>query len=331
VPAVVGTGRYLLLGILARDMPPEIAVVGAGTIGSTVAYTLATAHGLDVRLIDTDGDLAGAQAADIRHAGAHTVHPVGAGLPGGSVEAVDPGPAAPEGVDCVVVAASIQRPSETTQRLDFLEGNREVIDEIAAWLVGCEPRPVVVVSNPVDHLTYRLWRRTGWPRERFVGYSLSETARMAAIVARREGVPADAVSVPILGEHGDHMVPAFSRATVDGDPYRPPEDLRDELLAATKRAPIDIMDSRGFEETSRWVSGRGVALLARSIAAGGPAGAVCLSTPLEGAYGEADVSMSVPVTLGSDGVTGILEWDLAPGERAGLSEAAESIRSALVV
>lgn len=312
-------------------MPPKIAVVGAGTIGSTAAHILATAHGIDVRLIDTDGDLAGAQATDIRHAGAHAAHPVGAGIPVGSVETADPGPAALDGVTCIVVAASVERPRQTDERLIFLEGNREVIDDVATWMGPCAPRPVVVVSNPVDRLTYRLWRRTGWPRERFVGYSLSETARMAALVADREGVRPEAVSVPMLGEHGDHMVAAFSQATIDGEPYRPPTDVRTELLAATKQVIYDVMAGRGYEETSRWTSGRGVALLARSIVTGGADGTVCLSTPLDGAYGESDVALSVPVTLGPDGVESIEAWDLSTDERAVLSEAAERIRSTLVL
>jgi malate dehydrogenase len=250
-------------------------------------------------------------------------------MPNGAVEAVDPGPDALDGVDAVVVAASIKRPSQEGRREVFLEGNREVIDDIATWMAPCDPRPVVVVSNPVDQLTYRLWRQTEWPRERFVGYSLSETARMAAIVGDREGVEPERVSVPMLGEHGDHMVAAFSRATIDGEPYRPPADVREELLAATKQVPYDIIEHRGFEETSRWVSGRGVALLARWIVTGGSEETVCLSTPLDGAYGESDVAMSVPLWLDSDGVEGIREWELTDDERRSLSEAAASLRSTL--
>jgi malate dehydrogenase len=91
------------------------------------------------------------------------------------------------------------------------------------------------------------------------------------------------------------------------------------------------MAGRGYEETSRWTSGRGGALLARSIVTGGADGTVCLSTPLDGAYGESDVALSVPVTLGPDGVESIEAWDLSTDERAVLSEAAERIRSTLVL
>lgn len=312
-------------------MSSEIAVVGAGTIGSTAAYTLTTVCGFDVRLIDIDGELATGHASDIRHANAHVSHPVGADAPTGSIEAVAPGPDAITDVDCIVVAASIERPNTGGRRLTFLDGNREVIDDIAEWMGPCDPRPIVIVSNPVDRLTYRLWRRTEWPRRRLVGYSLSETARMAALVAEREGVRPKSVSVPVLGEHGDHMVAAFSRATIGGESYRPPTAVRERLLAATKQAPYDIIEQRGAEETSRWVSGRGVALLVRSIVTGGCDETVCLSTPLDGEYGESGVCMSVPLTLDSDGVETIHEWDLSDDERTELATAAERIRETLAL
>lgn len=312
-------------------MSAEIVVVGAGTIGSTAAYTLTTVYGFDVRLIDIDGELATGHASDIRHANAHQSHPVGADTPSGSTEAVDPGASAVENADCIVVTASIGRPDTEGRRLTFLEGNREVIDDIAGWMSPCDPRPVVVVSNPADRLTYRLWRRMGWSRRRFVGYSLSETARMAALVAEREGVRPESVSVPVMGEHGEHMVAAFSRATIDDEPYRPSAAVREDLLAATKQAPYDIIEQRGAEETSRWVSGRGVALLVRSIVTGGCDEPVCLSTPLDGEYGESDVCISVPLTLDSDGVEEIHEWDLSDDERMELATAADSIRESLVL
>lgn len=312
-------------------MTPEIAIIGAGTIGSTVAYTLTTTYGCDVRLLDINGELAAGHTSDIEHANAHVTHSIGADASSGSIQAVAPRRGAIGDADCVVVTASIERPDTEGRRLTFLEGNRAVIDDIAEWMRSADPRPVVVVSNPVDRLTYRLWKRTDWPRERFVGYSLSETARLAALVAEREGVRPEAVSIPVLGEHGEHMVPAFSRATIDGEPYRPPPTVQLDLLSATKEAPYDIIEQRGPEETSRWVSGRGVALLTQSIVTGGCDEAVCLSTPLDGEYGESDVCLSVPVTLDSDGVAEIREWELSDGERTNLTAAADSIRETLVL
>lgn len=312
-------------------MSRNVAVIGAGTIGSTVAYTLATTFGFDVTLIDLDGDLANAQATDLWHASSHVAHPIGAGFPSGSVESAEPSPDAIADVDCIIIAASIERPNETDSRLVFLEGNREVMDDIASWLKLCDPRPIVAVSNPVDHLTYRLWRQTGWSRRRFVGYSLSETARLAALVAEREGVRPEAVSIPVMGEHGEHMVGVFSRAKIDTRSYRPPSNVQSDLIESTKQIPYDIIEHRGHDETSRWVSGRGVALLVRSIVTGGCDETVCLSTPLDGEYGESGVCMSVPLTLDSDGVETIHEWSLSDDERTELATAAERIRETLAL
>jgi malate dehydrogenase len=137
--------------------------------------------------------------------------------------------------------------------------------------------------------------------------------------------PAD-VRCPTLGEHGEHLVPAFSRATVDGEPLDLPAEARADLLDYTRAVPYEVIDRRGPEDSSRWVSGRGAALVVASILDGGTDDPVCLSTPLDGEYGVEGVSLSVPVRLTAEGVGEIVEWELAAEERDGLAAAAEAVR-----
>ncbi|QLG61716.1 malate dehydrogenase [Halorarum salinum] len=313
----------------------EVAVIGgAGTIGSTAAYTLAIDRpDVDLTLVDVDVDAATGHATDARHArtlgqlpqfgGDGTTAPVeGAPSRGGSLETAD----------VAVIAASVPRPEGSAQRggrAHFLERNRELASTIAGALTERDPLPVVVVSNPVDHITHHLWRETGWDRRRFVGYSLSETARTADRIATLRDVPRGSVYCPTVGEHGEHVVPLFSRLTIDGERVTLTEAERREVREYVRDVPYDVIDLRGAGESSRWVTGRGVARLAGAVLDGGFDGEpVSLSVPLDGEYGFEDVCLSVPVRLGRDGVERILEWDLADDERERLDAAYDSITSA---
>lgn len=308
-------------------------VGGGGTVGSTVAYTLAVERpALDIQLCDIDVDAAWGHATDVRHARCHAGHPLGrTDPPIGDVSAVDPGPGAVHDADCVVVTASVPRPdggAERGGRETFWPANRDIADEVADWLRVTDPCPVVVVSNPVDRMVWRLYDRSDWPRERLLGYSLSETARVADELARRVNADPATVDCPVLGEHGEHLVPAFSRATVAGDPLALDHETREEVLEYVRSVPYDVIQRRGRRDSSRWVTGRGVALVVETLLDGGTDDPVCLSTPPAGAYGIEGIAIGVPVRLSGGGVKRVLEWDLPTDERTALEEAARAIRAA---
>jgi malate dehydrogenase len=226
------------------------------------------------------------------------------------------------------VTTSAPRPAGANQRggrLEWLEENLALAAEIGAWLRSMESRPVVVVTNPVDVVTYELYRQSEWASHCFLGYSLSETARMAHMLARNYDVPYKEVSCPVLGEHGEGLVPVFSRATVGGESIDLDEAEREGLLDSVRKAPYTVMGLRGANESSRWVTGRGVALVVRCLQAGGTTALVGLSTPLESVYGYENVALSVPVRLGARGVNEIVEWDLSPWEQGRLDDAARAV------
>jgi malate dehydrogenase len=311
----------------------DVAVIGsAGTIGATTAYTLSVMRpDADVTLVDVASDAATGHAIDIRTSLGHVAHPVGMGHSStdtGTVRSAEPGVESVEGADCVVVAASVPRPDDSAGRggrLAFLERNSEMVAEIGSWLGQIDPRPVVTVTNPLDPINYRLYKALDWDRRYCIGYSLSETARLADQLASQVGVSPAAVSCPTMGEHGEHLVPVFSRATVNGESVSLSADEREEITEAVKDAPWDVIQLRGSEETSRWVTSRGVASLVVSILEGGPADPVCCSVPLDGEYGYRDLSISVPVRLSADGVEDIVEWNLSAPERRAFDEAADAV------
>ncbi len=322
-----------------------VIIGGASTIGSTVAYTLAgLAPTLDVTLVDIDAGAAWGHATDVSHAGYHFAHAPGV-LPGHTpdavgrvasatpdeLEAVDP--------DLLVFNAAAPQPDDATDRgarEAELDRNLPIVDDVAAELRGLDPAPLLVVTNPVDRLTYRFYELLDWPRGCFLGYSLSEAARAADALADVLGAHPNAVRCPTLGEHGENVVPVFSRVRVDGDPVEVPADERAAVLEYMRDVPFEIAEYRGVDETSRWVTSAGVTRVLRSMAAGDGDGEtdaapepLCLSTPLAGEYGFEGVALSVPVTLSETGVTEIREWDLSDDEWARLREAYEAVRADL--
>lgn len=313
----------------------EVAIIGGGTIGSTTAYTLAVERPeLDITLVDIDEDLIEGHAIDIRHARTLNRLPqFGNDGETGSITAVPPSVSAIESADVAVVTASTERPPESVQqggRAAFLDDNMEIAREVGELLAERDPLPVVVVSNPLDRITYRVWESTGWDRHRFLGYSLSETARTADKLSRLLDVPPTEIYCPVGGEHGENVVPMFSRLTVDGDPVDLSREDRRAVIEYVRGAAYKVIELRGPEHSSRWVTGQGIARLVGAVLDGGVSGApIAVSVPLDGEYGFEDVSLSVPVEIDRSGVRRILEWDLSEEELAQLAVAAEAISADL--
>lgn len=308
---------------------------GAGSVGATIAYTLATTvPDVEIGLVDVDEEAASGHGTDVEHSMYHGTHAAGEAIASdvksgrGPVSVESPGPEALQRADCLVFAFNVSRPAEAVGRggrESYYAENRRVADEFGERMASVDPVPAVVVTNPVDRITHRLWKRSGWPRSVFVGYALSETARAAAEIGRLLDVDPNGVHCPMMGEHGENVVPVLSRATADGRPVDLSVEERRQLLDYIREIPYDVMRQRGAEESSRWVSGRGAAAVVHAIRRGGTDEPVCLSVPLSGEYGFDGVSMSVPVVLSSDGWERIERWSLTDWERDRLEDAHESL------
>ena len=312
----------------------EVAIIGgAGTVGSTTAYTLAVERpDVDVKLVDIAEEAAAGHAIDIRHARTLSQLPQFTGK--GTVNVVDATASETDSLstaDIAVVAASVPRPTGAAKRggrSRFLDRNRELATTVASMLANRDPMPTIVVTNPVDQITYRLWQETGWQRGYFLGYTLSETARAADKISEICAVSASSVYCPIVGEHGEHVVPLFSRLTVDREPITLTEQERKEVREYVRNVPYDVINLRGQAETSRWVSGHGVARLTQAVLDGGlDSDPIALSVPLDGEYGFTDVCLSVPVRFGRAGIEQVLEWHLNDEERERLIAAYESLKT----
>ncbi|MGI8984819.1 MAG: malate dehydrogenase [Acidimicrobiales bacterium] len=228
---------------------------------------------------------------------------------------------------CVITAGMPRKPGMS--RMDLLETNARIVGDVTAKLVAASPEAVlIVVSNPLDEMTALAAAVSGLPKQRVMGQAgLLDSARMRHFVAEALGVSTDTVEAITLGSHGDTMVPVPSLATVGGQPL------------------TEVLDAGAINEIVRRTRDGGaevVALLKTGSAYFAPAAAAetmvravadntneiyPVSAWVDGAYGISGVYVGVPAKLGRDGVTEVVELDLAGEELDALRTAAEAVRA----
>jgi L-lactate dehydrogenase len=302
----------------------KVVIVGAGAVGSTFAYTLAL-RGLadEIVLTDANRDLAKGQALDMAHGQAF--------FP--SIQIRDGGPSDYADAALIVITAGAkQRPGES--RLELVQRNAVIIqscmDDI---LAQSSPAVVLIVSNPVDVLTYVAHKRSGWPRGRVIGSgTVLDSARFRHLLAQHCGVDVHNVHAHIMGEHGDSEFAAWSITNLAGMPIQQfcrtcgkcPDDeaSRKKLVHDVRHSAYHIIDYKG----ATWFA---VALALTQIAAAvlrNEHGVLTVSAVLDGEYGERGVCLGVPCLLSVKGVDQVLEVDLPPDEQGALAKSAETLR-----
>src|SRR5919199_1308180 len=199
---------------ISASRPSRVAVIGAGHVGATFAYTLELS-GLasEIVLIDVDRERAAGEAMDLGHAVPFS-HPtrIWAGNYADCAGAVV----------TVITAGANQKPGET--RLDLVRKNARVLAEVVPRVVEANPDGLIVTAtNPVDVLAYEAWQLSGLPPERVIGSgTILDTARFRFLLGQHLGVEPRSVHAFIAGEHGEGEVPLWSSANVAGmrlEPY----------------------------------------------------------------------------------------------------------------
>ncbi len=289
----------------------KLTVVGAGTIGAGVAYNVAVRDLVDeVMLVDIDEETAQGEALDIAHAVSHHA----------DVDVHQGGYADADDSDVVAITAGKPR-KEGMTRTDLLEANIPILRDIFSNDFG-DDAVFVTTTNPMDVVNYANSRIADHPRERFVGFGgWLDSARARYVVADHLDVSPARVDIPVIGEHGDSQVPAFSRLAVDGDPVDLSADERDALQERMAQSAMDVISRKGY---TQWAPTRGVSEVIRAVVQDSGATVPC-SAVLDGAYGHEDVSIGVPVELGRSGIESVVEWDLSEQERAAFDASAEKL------
>lgn len=299
----------------------KVAIVGAGRVGETTAQILAEQETCrEVVLIDIREDVPQGVALDIFQTAPFFEFDTRVT---GSND-----PAAMQGAEVVVVTAGIPR-KPGMSRSDVLDTNVEIIDGIVADIVRHAPDAIVImVTNPVDVLTYRVWQRTGWPRERVIGQAgVLDASRMAAFIAMETGFSTRDITTIVLGGHGDSMVPVPRFCTVNGIPVSHfiPAERMDEIVQRTRGGGAEILALRKISSAYD-APGASVAAMVDAISHHRNRLLPCVAI-LEGEYGEEDVAMGVPCLLSHQGMVRVIDLGLNDAEMRMFRESAASVRA----
>ena len=296
----------------------RVSIVGMGRVGSTLAYTLLL-RGLadELILVDDKGEIAQGEGLDLEHAEAFTGHPM-------SVRAG--GPSDTAGSDVVVITCSVPWNPDYTNRFDIGRDNLRIYREIVPPLAEASPdAKLLIISNPVDVMTYHALELSGFPASRVFGTgTLIDSARFRTMLSARMGIHPDDLRAYILGEHGDSQFPAFSMATAGGT--RIEEDsATDEIFRQASRSGFDVVHRKGH---TNYAISMAAALVIEAVA-WDTRRTMPLSVRIDGFLGVRDVCLSLPVVLGREGVTRVFEPDFGPDEADAFRRCAQIVRQAV--
>jgi L-lactate dehydrogenase len=298
----------------------KVVVVGAGAVGSTFAYAMAQSGLADeIVLLDINHELAKGQVMDLSHGLSY--YPNVEISVGESVDYKD--------AHVIVITAGAKQQSGQS-RLDLLQRNAAIIEDIVDDIVAQESEGIIiVVSNPVDVLTYLAHKRTSWERGRVIGSgTVLDSARFRYLLSRHCGVDVHNIHAYVLGEHGDSQVAAWSMTHLAGVPINEYcehcggcdgwEQIQSDIGEAVRRSAYHIIEYKGATNYAV-----GLALL-RIVGAilRNERSVLTVSVPLEGEYGLLNASMGVPSIVSQNGVESIIEANLSPNEREALKASA---------
>ncbi len=299
----------------------KVAIIGAGRVGETTAQILAEQETCrEIVLIDIREDVPQGVALDIFQTAPFFEFDTRVS---GSND-----PAAMQGAEVIVITAGVPR-KPGMSRSDVLDTNVAVIDGIIEDMMRYAPNAIVImVTNPVDVLTYRVWQKTGWPRERVLGQAgVLDASRMAAFIALETGFSTRDITTIVLGGHGDTMVPVSRFCTVNGIPVSHfiGEQRLAEIVQRTRGGGAEILALR--KNSSAYdAPGASVAAMVDAISHHRNRLLPCV-TILDGEYGQQDIAMGVPCLLSNRGLSGIVDLGLQADEQAMFDESAASVRS----
>ena len=285
----------------------KVAVIGAGNVGATCAFVLAERKVGEVVLLDIYEGFAKGKALDMSQGGGVLNYD---GRVTGTKDYTDIANS-----DVVVVTSGFPRQPGMT-REDLIGKNADIVSQVGEGIRQHAPNSIVVmVTNPLDLMTYHMQKVTGFEHSRVVGQAgILDSARMTHFIAQAVGCSNEDVQAMVLGGHGDTMVPLPRYTTVNGIPVS--QLLSDEEVEAicqrTASGGGEIV--KLLEKGSAFYApGSAAAIMAEAILEDRKRVLPC-STYLSGQYGMDDIYIGVPVVLGRNGVERIIELELAEKE-----------------
>ncbi|MEM7572465.1 MAG: malate dehydrogenase [Bacteroidota bacterium] len=302
----------------------KVTVVGAGNVGATVANVLAHKDLVEeVVLLDIKGDMAKGKALDSWQQAPVDYYSTRLR---GTDDYADTA-----GSDVVVITAGIPR-KPGMSRDDLISTNAKIVDMVTRSILKHTPNPIIiVVSNPLDVMTYAAFKAAGLPSNRVFGMAgILDTARYRAFLATALDVSPKDIQAMLLGGHGDTMVPLPRYTTVAGIPVT--DMIGEEELTAiverTKKGGGELVKLMG---TSAWYApGAAAAQMVEAILKNEKRIFPCCAL-LEGQYGLSDIFLGVPVKLGRNGIEELMELNLNEDEMALMNQSANHVKEVLEV
>lgn len=310
-----------------RWLARKVVIIGAGAVGATFAYALAQSGVADeIVLTDMDQNLLQGQVLDLAH-----------GLPFYPNVQIKAGNSSDyrDAHVIVITAGSKQRPGET--RMALLQRNAQIIESIMDEIDTQGSNAVVlVVSNPVDVLTYVAQQRVKWPRGRVIGSgTVLDSARLRYLLSQHCNVDVHSVHAYVLGEHGDSEFAAWSMSHIAGMKLgdychlcsacnRSKQELQ-KIEEAVRTSAYHVINYKG---STYFAVGQALVRIVSAIVRNEKS-VLTVSTILNGEYGLDAVCLGVPAIVGEAGVERVLYTDLPEEEQAALEHSASVLKQAM--
>jgi malate dehydrogenase len=303
-------------------MNRKISVIGAGNVGASCAQYMAEANLGDVVMIDIIEGFPQGKALDMTQAG--PVRGYNAKITGSNDYKEI------KGSDLVIMTAGLAR-KPGMSREDLLSMNADIVGGAAKNIKKYAPKAfVIVVSNPLDIMTYHMWKITGFPKNRVLGQAgVLDSTRFRAFIAMELGVAMKDVQAMVLGGHGDTMVPLPSYTTVSGIPIKEFIDAKriNEIVERTRFGGGEIV--KLLKTGSAYYAPAAASVeMAKSILLDEKRVLPC-SCYMNGEYGLKDIYIGVPAILGADGVEKVIELKLSKKDMSDLQKSATNYKGVL--
>ncbi|EJL25110.1 malate dehydrogenase [Brevibacillus sp. BC25] len=304
----------------------KIAVIGSGFTGATTAFILGQKELGDVVLVDIpqlENPTKG-KALDMMESS--PVLGFDASITGTSnYEDI-------KDADLVIITAGIAR-KPGMSRDDLVNTNAGIMKSVAEQVKTYAPNSIVLVlSNPVDAMTYTFFKTSGFPKERVIGQSgVLDSARFRTFVAMELNVSVEDVTGFVLGGHGDDMVPLVRYSYAGGIPLEKliPKDRLDAIVERTRKGGGEIVNLLG-NGSAYYAPAASLVQMAEAIIKDKKRILPSIAL-LQGEYGYNDLYLGVPTLLGANGIEKVIELDLTDEEKAALDKSADSVRSVMAV
>lgn len=297
-----------------------IAIVGAGKVGSSAAFNILGRRISDVVLIDIAENLARGEALDMMQAAPAIEFD-------GKIEGTSDF-SEMKGSELVIVTAGLAR-QPGMSRIDLLSKNAKIVKSVVKEVVKYAPDcMLMLVTNPVDVMTYVAYEESGFRRNRVFGMgNILDTLRFRSYIALELGVSREDIRALVIGEHGDSMVPLVNFASVSGIPITTllDEEQVEKVVNLTRASGSDVIRLKG---STVYAPAAVIAIMADAVLRGRNR-VMSVSTYLQGEYGFSDLSIGVPCVLGKNGVERILELRLDAEAKKAFEKSASIIKDAI--